>query len=189
MQTDTAEATTKNWMKEAQKGYIRLAVLSLLSNKPSHGYEIMKEIKDRSKGFYKPTPGGVYPILRDLEKTEYIKGQWHKVNNRNIKTYNITQKGQVILKNAVIRQSEIANNLNTLFQEFAKDVLRMESTTIPMPVMPNPFSAFLEKEKAKTPNIEDLKNQRKQLKQHLRMVQEKIKSINEILEKAKKDQK
>ena len=84
MQTDTAEATTKNWMKEAQKGYIRLAVLSLLSNKPSHGYEIMKEIKDRSKGFYKPTPGGVYPILRDLEKTEYIKGHAHARGRLNV---------------------------------------------------------------------------------------------------------
>ena len=94
----------------------------------------------------------------------------------------------MILKNAVIRQSEIANNLNTLFQEFAKDVLRIEAATIPVPVMPNPFSAFLEKDNVKTPNIEDLKSQRKQLKQHLRMVQEKIKSINEILEKAQKDQ-
>jgi DNA-binding PadR family transcriptional regulator len=163
-------------------------VLILLNNKPSHGYEIMKEIRDRTRGFYKPTAGGVYPILKDLEKTGYIKGQWHKQNNRNIKTYRITAKGKIILRNAIVKQSEIANNINTLFQEFARDVLNMESATVPIPVMPNPFAAFLEEETRKTTDIEELEHQRKQLKQHLRMIQEKLKSIEEELteEKTKK---
>jgi DNA-binding PadR family transcriptional regulator len=38
------EATASNWLKETQKGYIRIATLALLSKKPHHGYEIMKEI-------------------------------------------------------------------------------------------------------------------------------------------------
>ena len=144
MPIDTDDKTTANWMKEAQKGYIRIGVLILLNKKPSHGYEIMKEIKDRTGGFWKPTAGGVYPILRDLEKTGYIKGEWHKQNNRNIKTYRITEKGKIILRNAIVKQNEIANNINTLFQEFARDVLNIESATVTAPVMPNPFAAFLE---------------------------------------------
>jgi DNA-binding PadR family transcriptional regulator len=188
MLVDTEEETTTNWMKEAQKGYIRVAVLILLNNKPSHGYEIMKEIKDRTRGFYKPTPGGVYPILKDLEKTGYIKGEWHKQNNRNIKTYRITAKGKIILRNAIVKQSEIANNINTLFQEFARDVLNMESATVSIPVMPNPFAAFLEEETRKATDIEELEHQRRQLKQHIRMIQEKLKSIEKELaeEKTKK---
>jgi DNA-binding PadR family transcriptional regulator len=186
MHRDTEEITTANWMKEAQKGYIRIAVLILLSKKPSHGYEIMKEIKDRSRGFYKPTPGGVYPILRDLEKTGYIQGGWHKQNNRDIKTYRITEKGKVILRNAVVKQNEIANNINTLFQEFARDVLNVEPTTIPIPVMPNPFAEFLEEEARKTLDIEELENKRKQLVQHIRMMQEKVKSIDKELAQVKK---
>jgi DNA-binding PadR family transcriptional regulator len=185
MHINTEEETTTNWMKEAQKGYIRIAVLILLSKKPSHGYEIMKEIKDRTRGFYKPTPGGVYPILRDLEKTGYIKGEWHKQNNRNIKTYGITEKGKIILKNAVVKQSEIANNINILFQEFAKEVLNVEAATIPIPVMPNPFAAFLEEGARKTKDMEELEHQKKQLKQHIGMMQEKLKSINEELTNAK----
>jgi DNA-binding PadR family transcriptional regulator len=187
MPVNTEEKTTANWMKEAQKGYIRVAVLILLNNKPSHGYEIMKEIKDKTRGFYKPTPGGVYPILRDLEKTGYIKGEWHRQNNRNIKTYRITEKGKTILRNAIIKQSEIANNMNTLFQEFARDVLNMESATVPMPVMPNPFAAFLEEAKATT-DVKELEHQRRQLKQHIRMMQEKLKSMEKELaeEKTKK---
>ncbi len=186
MPVDTEEKTTANWMKEAKKGYMRVAVLILLNNKPSHGYEIMKEIKDRTRGFYKPTPGGVYPILKDLEKTGYIKGKWHKQNNRNVKTYGITEKGKIILRNAIVKQSKIANNMNILFQEFARDVLNIESKTAPIPVMPSPFAAFLEE--GKTTNIEELKQQRRQLKQHIRIMQEKLQSIEKELtdEKAKK---
>jgi DNA-binding PadR family transcriptional regulator len=185
MPGNSEDKTTANWMKEAQKGYIRVAVLILLNNKPSHGYEIMKEIKDKTRGFYTPTPGGVYPILRSLEKTGYIKGEWHRQNNRNIKTYRITEKGKLILRNAIIKQSEIARNINTLFQEFARDVLNIEPEACPMPVMPNPFSAFLEEETKKTSSVEELEHQRRQLKQHSRMIQEKLKSIEKELAEAK----
>jgi DNA-binding PadR family transcriptional regulator len=191
MRTDTSDKTASNWMKEAQKGYIRIGVLILLNKKPSHGYEIMSEIKDRTGGFWKPTAGGVYPILRNLEKTGYIKGEWHKQNNRNVKTYRITEKGKIILKNAVIKQNEIANNINALFQEFARDVLNMESTRVSMPVMPNLFAVFLEEETRKTTDNKELEQQRKQLKQHVRMMQERLKSIERELaeEKARKEKK
>lgn len=189
MTTHSEDTTAQNWLKEAQKGYIRVAVLMLLNRKPSHGYEIMKEIKDRTRGFYKPTPGGVYPILRDLEKTGYISGQWRKQNNRNIKTYNITNKGKVILRNAVVKQSEIANNVNTLFQEFARDVLNVEAATYPIPVMPNPFAMFLEEKNHKTTSIEELEKQKRNLKEHLAMVKEKLKALdNELAEEKAKSQ-
>jgi DNA-binding PadR family transcriptional regulator len=188
MPSNTDDTTTTHWMKEAQKGYIRIGALILLNKKPSHGYEIMMEIKDRTGGFWKPTAGGVYPILRDLEKTGYIKGIWRKQNNRKIKTYKITEKGKIILKNAVIKQNEIANNINTLFQEFARDVLNVESATVSMPVMPNLFEAFLEEENRKTTDIKELEHQRTHLKQGIRMMQEKLKSIDKELteEKTKK---
>jgi DNA-binding PadR family transcriptional regulator len=184
MPIDTDDTTATNWMKEAQKGYIRIGVLILLNKKPSHGYEIMNEIKDRTGGFWKPTAGGIYPVLRDLEKTGYIKGEWHKQNNRKIKTYKITEKGKTILKDAVIKQNEIANNINTLFQEFARDVLNMQSTKVSMPVMPNLFEAFLEEE-SKMTDIEELEHQRTHLKQSISMMQKKLKSIDKELAEEK----
>ena len=148
----------------------------------------MSQIKSRMYGYWKPTAGGVYPILRNLEKTGYINGEWHKQNNRNIKTYRITEKGKTILRNAIVKQSEIANNINTLFQEFERDVLHMEAATVSIPVMPNLFETYLEEEKRKTTDTSELEQQRIQLKQHIRMMQEKIRSIDKELakEKAKK---
>lgn len=188
MHIDIEEKTTASWMKEAQKGYIRVAVLILLSKKPSHGYEIMKNIKDRTGGFWKPTPGGVYPILRDLEKSEYIKGEWGVLNNRKIKVYKITETGRLILKRAIVKQNEIANNVNTLFQEYARDVLNVGGQMFPMPIMPNPFAAFLEEESGKAGDVKELEHQRKRLKHMIGVMQEKLKSLDkEVAESLRRE--
>ena len=109
------EATT--WLKETQKGYIRIAVLILLSRKPHHGYEIMKEVKERTMGFWKPTPGGVYPILKNLEKSKYIAGEWDYQKKRKRKTYRITETGKLVLKRALVKESQITNSMSSLFKE------------------------------------------------------------------------
>ena len=116
MATEKEEKTTANWMKEAQKGYIRMGVLILLNKKPSHGYEIMKEINSRTKGFWQPTAGGVYPILRDLEKSGYIKGHWETQKNRRLKVYKITESGELILRRAIVKQAEISTT-SAIFSE------------------------------------------------------------------------
>jgi DNA-binding PadR family transcriptional regulator len=175
------ERTTTNWMKEAQKGYIRVAALIIINKQPAHGYEIMKEIKDKTKGFWKPTAGGVYPILRDLEKAEYIEGEWSTIKNRNVKVYKITETGASILKKAIIKQSELANSMNTLFQEFARDVLNMQES-LPMPIFPNPFSVFLEEKKEESGDAtKNLELKRTHLKATIKMLQEQLQATNKKL--------
>jgi len=183
------EKTTANWMKEAQKGYIRVAVLILLSKKPSHGYEIMKEIKAKTGGFWTPTAGGVYPILRDLEKAKYIQGEWQVQNNRKIKNYKITESGTQILKHTLIKQNEIANNINALFEEFSRTVLNVEPTVFPTPAMSPPFSVFLEEEKGKPQDPKSLEQQRKQIQHMIQTMQEKLKIINQAITESKRKNK
>jgi PadR family transcriptional regulator, regulatory protein PadR len=175
------EKTTTNWMKEAQKGYIRVASLIIINKQPAHGYEIMKEIKDKTKGFWKPTAGGVYPILRDLENSEYIEGEWSTVKNRNIKVYKITEKGEVILKKAIVKQSELASSMSALFQEFARDVLNMQES-LPMPALPNPFSAFLEENEVGSGDAaKNLELNCVHLKSTIKMLQKQLRATNRQL--------
>src|SRR5271170_7225034 len=47
---------------------LQLLILALLAEKPSHGYEIIKALDERSGGFYSPSPGMVYPALTYLEE-------------------------------------------------------------------------------------------------------------------------
>ena len=188
MHTECEEETTRQWMKEAQKGYIRVGVLILLSKKPHHGYEMMKEIREKTKGFWKPTAGGVYPILRDLEESGYIEGEWSSQKKRKIKVYKITETGRIILKGAIVKQSEIASSMNALFQEFAKDVLNMETKTLPLPVVTNLFSPFLEeKNQEQEDDIKNLGQKRTHLKSAIRMLQKELQATNKKLAKKKSE--
>ncbi|HTV77214.1 MAG TPA: PadR family transcriptional regulator [Steroidobacteraceae bacterium] len=49
-------------------GDLQLLLLALLAEKPSHGYELIKALEERSAGYYSPSPGMVYPALTYLEE-------------------------------------------------------------------------------------------------------------------------
>jgi DNA-binding PadR family transcriptional regulator len=55
-----------------EAGEVRLAILSLLAEGPKHGYQLMKEMKERSGGVYNASAGSVYPTLQQLEDERLI---------------------------------------------------------------------------------------------------------------------
>ena len=189
MITDNEDKTTANWMKETQKGIIRMGVLILINKKPSHGYEIMKEINSRTKGFWQPTAGGVYPILRDLEKSGYIKGQWQTQKNRHLRVYQITVSGEQILRKAILKQTEITNNIGNLFREFARDVLNIELENWFMPNMPSPLSPFLEERIGAERNLEQLEHERKHIYETAKTMRERLKLLDKRIAEIKKEEK
>jgi DNA-binding PadR family transcriptional regulator len=56
-------------------GEVRIAILSLLSEGPKHGYQLMKEMKERSGGVYQASAGSVYPTLQQLEDEGLIESE------------------------------------------------------------------------------------------------------------------
>lgn len=74
------------------KGDVRTAVLSLLAEKPMHGYQIINEIADRSGGSWKPSAGSVYPTLQLLADEGLIEAD--EQNGR--KTYSLTEAGRAV---------------------------------------------------------------------------------------------
>jgi len=71
------------------RGDVRAAVLALLAEKPMHGYQIIREIEERSDGAWKPSPGSVYPTLQLLADEGLIAVE--ESNGR--KTYSLTAEG------------------------------------------------------------------------------------------------
>ena len=70
-------------------GDLRYVILQLISEKPSHGYEIIKSIQERLGGMYAPSPGVVYPMLTMLEEM----GHATVVTEGARKLYTITEEG------------------------------------------------------------------------------------------------
>lgn len=74
------------------RGDVRTAVLSLLAERPMHGYQIINEIAERSGGTWKPSAGSVYPTLQLLADEGLIEAE--EQNGR--KTYSLTEAGRAV---------------------------------------------------------------------------------------------
>jgi DNA-binding PadR family transcriptional regulator len=59
----------------ARRGDTRAAVLALLAERPMHGYEMIKELDERTGGAWVPSAGSVYPTLQLLEDEGLIEGE------------------------------------------------------------------------------------------------------------------
>lgn len=72
------------------RGDVRTAVLALLAVEPMHGYQIIREIEERTDGTWKPSAGSVYPTLQLLADEGLIAAT--ESNGR--KTYTLTDAGR-----------------------------------------------------------------------------------------------
>jgi DNA-binding PadR family transcriptional regulator len=77
----------------AKRGDVRAAVLALLAERPMHGYEIIRELGERSHGVWQPSPGSVYPTLQMLEDQGFVRG----IEDGGKRRYEITEPGRAHL--------------------------------------------------------------------------------------------
>jgi DNA-binding PadR family transcriptional regulator len=72
------------------QGDLRLLLLALIADTPSHGYDLIRTIEARFNGSYAPSPGTIYPTLTLLEEQELISP---RADGGAKKTYEATPKG------------------------------------------------------------------------------------------------
>src|SRR5579862_2902965 len=75
------------------KGDLKYLILDLLKDQPRHGYDIIRELEQRSGGMYTPSAGAIYPTLQLLEDM----GAVTSAQQDGRKTYTITDEGRRIL--------------------------------------------------------------------------------------------
>ncbi|TAK34296.1 MAG: PadR family transcriptional regulator [Chloroflexota bacterium] len=90
---------TKSWFWERargkffERGDMKYMILSLLQDKPKHGYEIIKDLEQQFGGFYSPSPGSIYPTLQMLEDQGYVTS----MSQDGKRVYSITDEGRAFL--------------------------------------------------------------------------------------------
>ncbi|MGQ9515326.1 MAG: PadR family transcriptional regulator [Thermoproteota archaeon] len=110
----------RHWMRHTAvvpKGFLRYNVLELLSEKPMSGSEIMDEIKNRTNGRWKPSPGSIYPLLAWLQDNGHVREI--TAEEGGVKHYELTEKGKKLLE----QEREI------------KEKLQKEARFLPPPFM------------------------------------------------------
>jgi PadR family transcriptional regulator PadR len=84
--------------RELKKGSAELLILSLVEDRPRHGYEIGQLIELRSSGVLHFNVASLYPLLYRLEKRGWIRGRWvEKAGQRRRRYYRLTPLGKKIL--------------------------------------------------------------------------------------------
>jgi len=69
-------------------------VLLLLAERPMHGYEMIQEISQRSGGWWRPSPGSVYPTLQMLADEGLVTTDQQSASGKRL--YSLTEAGAAV---------------------------------------------------------------------------------------------
>jgi DNA-binding PadR family transcriptional regulator len=86
---------TERKMKQTSgvpRGLLQFLVLKLLENKAMSGVEIVEIIEGETRGFWKPSPGSIYPILARLQDKGYTIES--STGDGGMKKYILTSEGK-----------------------------------------------------------------------------------------------
>lgn len=95
------------------KGLLPIYTLYILSQGATNGNDISQQIGKKTKGYWLPSTGGIYPLLKKMEKQGLIEGIWNE-NKKAQKIYSLTDKGK-----------EEFNNKKILLQDKIEEALEV----------------------------------------------------------------
>ncbi|MCK4613372.1 MAG: PadR family transcriptional regulator [Thermoplasmata archaeon] len=101
--TKTVDKFLTKFDKELKSGMISLILLFMIdrARDPMYGYQIIREIKEKTDGNLEFKEGTIYPILRNLEARGLLKSVWDTKGERPRKYYQITKDGKSALSHAI----------------------------------------------------------------------------------------
>src|SRR3954465_10705233 len=76
------------------RGNLDTLILAALVDSPTHGYNVIGRIRDRSAGAFDLAEGTVYPALHRLEAGDYLSSNWEEIDGRRRKVYSVTASGR-----------------------------------------------------------------------------------------------
>jgi len=100
------------WMRRTAavpKGFLRYQLLKALSEKPMSGSEIMSEIEKQTNGYWRPSPGSIYPLLAWLQDKGCIKEAAEK--EPGMRRYTLTEQGKALLDEETKTREELHRRL------------------------------------------------------------------------------
>ncbi|MCA1198968.1 PadR family transcriptional regulator [Sphingomonas sp. R647] len=114
---------------------LRLVLLALIADQPRHGYDLIREIEERTGGAYAPSPGVVYPTLTLLADMDHIAEQAAEGAK---KLYAITSTGQAHLdenaEQVTVLMGRLAE-LGTMREKSGRSPVRRAMGNLKMAVM------------------------------------------------------
>jgi PadR family transcriptional regulator PadR len=100
---------------DLRRGSVNVLILGLLEEQRMYGYQLSKELRRRSQGYFEFKEGTLYPALHRLEQEGLVHGQWEVVEEGpSRKYYHLTDKGREELARSRQEWTTFADRLLTL---------------------------------------------------------------------------
>jgi DNA-binding PadR family transcriptional regulator len=85
------------YSSELVRGTLKTVVLKILDEQPRmYGYQLSKEVKERTDNKIVLTEGALYPILHKLQKDNLVTSEEEMIGKRIRKYYRLTEKGKKV---------------------------------------------------------------------------------------------
>ena len=108
------------YQKELLKGSTEALLLSILTTEPMYGYQLVKEIEQRSSGYFQFKEGTLYPALHRLERAGLLKGSWRSSpSGQDRRYYQVTAKGKEELQRKAAEWRHFSHAVNLVIQPSA----------------------------------------------------------------------
>jgi transcriptional regulator len=89
---------TTDMDRELKRGSTELLILSLLEGRARHGYDIGRQIEQRTDGVVALHVASLYPLLYRLERRGWVAGRWvEQPGERRRRYYRLTPAGRRVL--------------------------------------------------------------------------------------------
>jgi poly-beta-hydroxybutyrate-responsive repressor len=115
---------------ELPRAYLRPCLLLMLAEGPSHGYELLEQV--RRLGIRGAEPGGLYRSLRAMERDELVTSCWQMSQaGPPRRTYLLNEAGHRALRASVGSLREVQRLLATVLDRYDDLVGQLDSTSRP----------------------------------------------------------
>jgi PadR family transcriptional regulator PadR len=108
--------STKRTNTDFLNGVPELLILSLLSRRPMHGYQLVQAIRAATSEALEFGEGCVYPILHHLEAEGMLSSKRETVASRSRVIYRVTSKGTKKLANTTTAWQRVVHAVNHALQ-------------------------------------------------------------------------
>lgn len=104
-------------LRQIRKGSTRTLILSLLSGEAMYGYQVARELQQRSGGYFAVSEGLLYPALHHMEREGLVSSEWQAYGKRRRRYYAITPEGREWLQASVAQWQAFMEQFTCFLQD------------------------------------------------------------------------
>lgn len=110
------------WHSYPERGWIQFLILRILHENPTHGYELMRTLEERSCGCHRLETGSIYTLLRRMDDGGLLESEWTRseTTGPERRVYKVTERGTEALKSgleSIVKRKAMMDDLAEYYKK------------------------------------------------------------------------